>query len=190
MEGGSWELDKKEYRKTMINDLKNLTKQQYEQYSYEIAVQLFEDDFWKQAKVIGITVSNHPEVDTLQIIRKAWEQGKKVVVPKCYPKDKKMTFHHLTKFTQLESVYYGLLEPIVPLCPEITANQINLLIVPGLAFSKAGFRLGFGGGYYDRFLADYFGMTISLALPLQLRDDIPIEDHDIPVKKLITCRVV
>jgi 5-formyltetrahydrofolate cyclo-ligase len=183
-------LNKKEFRKTILSEMKNLTRPLYEQYSYELALQLFNDNMWKQAEIVGVTVSNYPEVDTLQIIRKAWEQGKKVVVPKCYPKDKTMTFHELSEFTQLESVYYGLLEPKISQSPEIAADLIDLLIVPGLAFSKSGYRLGFGGGYYDRFLAGYNGNTVSLAFPIQLKDDIPIEVHDISVKKLITCRVV
>lgn len=172
----------------MLGELKKLTKPQYEHYSYEIAKQLFVDALWQEANTIGITVSNHPEVDTYQIIRKAWEQGKRVVVPKCHPKEKQMSFHELKQFTQLESVFYGLLEPIEALTPKVDAADIDLLIVPGLAYSSKGYRLGFGGGYYDRFLSTYKGRTVSLAFPIQLKEDIPIQDHDLPVNKIITCQ--
>lgn len=179
-------MDKKEFRVDMLKKLKDLTKQEHAQLSYELANQLFSDEWWQQAKTIGITVSNPPEVDTYQIIRKAWEQKKRVIVPKCHPKDKQMSFHELQQFTQLESVYYGLLEPIEALTPKVEAEDIDLLVVPGLAFTKDGYRLGFGGGYYDRFLANYKGRTVSLAFPIQLNEDIPIEAHDIPVLKMIT----
>lgn len=179
-------MNKKEYRSFMMKELKKLSKQEHEQYSYEIASRLFETLPWKEANVIGITVSNYPEVDTYQIIRKAWEQEKKVVVPKCHPKEKQMTFHEIHRFTQLESVYYGLLEPIESLTVKVEPHEIDLVIVPGLAFSNEGYRLGFGGGYYDRYLANYKGTTISMAFPIQLKENIPVEVHDIPVKKIIT----
>jgi 5-formyltetrahydrofolate cyclo-ligase len=179
-------MNKKEFRSFVLGELKKLSKPEYEQFSYEIANQLFADEFWKKAKTIGITVSNYPEVDTYQIIRKAWEQNKRVVVPKCHPKEKQMSFHELKQFTQLESVYYGLLEPIEALTSKVESVDIDLLIVPGLAFSNEGYRLGFGGGYYDRFLSDFKSNTVSLAFPIQLKDRLPIEKHDLPVQKIIT----
>jgi 5-formyltetrahydrofolate cyclo-ligase len=183
-------LNKKEFRGFILKELKKLSKPQYEQCSYDIANKLFEDEMWKEATTIGLTVSNHPEVDTYQIIRKAWEQGKRVVVPKCHPKEKQMSFHTLTRFTQLESVYFGLFEPIEALTFRVEHDEIDLIIVPGLAFSGNGFRLGFGGGYYDRFLTDFKGNTVSLAFPVQLREDIPVEKHDIPVNKIISIEQV
>ena len=65
-------------------------------------------------------------------------------------------------------------------------SQIDLLIVPGLAYTQAGYRLGFGGGYYDRFLRDYDGKTISLAFNCQMIPQIDLEEHDLPVSKIIT----
>ncbi|WP_442594926.1 5-formyltetrahydrofolate cyclo-ligase [Neobacillus sp. D3-1R] len=179
-------MNKKEYRSFLIKELKKLTKQEYEQFSYEIANHLFATSLWKDANTIGITVSNFPEVDTFQIIRKAWEQNKRVVVPKCHPKDKQLSFHDIHRFTQLESVFYGLLEPIENETGKVDAQEIDLLVVPGLAYSNDGYRLGFGGGYYDRYLAKYRGNTISLAFPMQMRNDIPIEEHDMPVNRIIS----
>lgn len=179
-------MNKKEHRTQMLNKLKALSKVEHEQYSYEIASRLFEESIWKEAKTIGVTVSNYPEVDTYQIIRKAWDQQKKVVVPKCHPREKTMSFHEINRFTQLESVYHGLLEPIESKTKKVEAMDIDLLIVPGLLFSSNGFRIGFGGGYYDRFLANFKRNTVSLAFSIQLIDQIPIEKHDIPVSKIIT----
>lgn len=177
---------KNKLRKQMMDSLKEIDKPQYEHLSYEIAQSLYKDSFWKEAKTIGITVSKYPEVDTYQMIRKAWEEGKRVVIPKCLPKTKEMVFRTLTQFNQLESVYYGLLEPIEELTHEVSANEIDLLIVPGLAFSMDGYRVGFGGGYYDRYLTGYKGHTLSLAFPQQLIEELPVEGHDLPVEKIIT----
>ncbi|MEH7303972.1 5-formyltetrahydrofolate cyclo-ligase [Neobacillus drentensis] len=173
-------------RKEMKETLSKLTKSLYENYSDKIANRLYEDQDWKQAQVIGITISKNPEVDTYQIIRKAWELGKQVVVPKCDPKEKKLSFRTITDFSQLETVFYGLFEPIETLTSSISSDQIDLLIVPGLAYTREGYRLGFGGGYYDRYLLNYQGKTLSLAFSEQLVPQFPVENHDIPVSKIIT----
>ncbi|MBS4215655.1 MULTISPECIES: 5-formyltetrahydrofolate cyclo-ligase [Neobacillus] len=182
--------DKNSIRQQMKESLSKLTKPIYEDYSYKIACRLFELEDWEQAQVIGITISRTPEVDTYQIIRKAWESGKQVVVPKCYPKEKRLSFRSLTEFSQLESVFYGLLEPNVEQTTEVSPDKIDLLIVPGLAYTRSGFRLGFGGGYYDRFLTGYSGNTLSLAFEEQLIPEFPVEQYDIPVAKIVTTNEV
>nr|WP_263325724.1 5-formyltetrahydrofolate cyclo-ligase [Neobacillus sp. Marseille-Q6967] len=179
-------MDKKTIRNQMKKTLSGLSKPLYEDYSYKISKTLFEEQEWKSANVIGITISRPPEVDTYQIIRKAWESGKKVVVPKCYPKDRQLSFRTLTEFSQLETVYYGLYEPKLDKTTEIHIAEIDLLIVPGLAYTKEGYRLGFGGGYYDRFLSHFQGQTLSLAFGSQIVEKLPTEDYDIPVSKIIT----
>lgn len=178
--------EKNSIRKQMKETLSKITKPLYEDFSYNIANTLYVQPDWKEAQVIGITISKQPEVDTYQIIRKAWELGKQVVVPKCYPNEKKLSFRTLTAFSQLESVFYGLLEPIEAETMEVEPNQIDLLIVPGLAYTREGFRLGFGGGYYDRFLKYYSGKTISIAFNSQIIPHFLVEDHDIPVLNIIT----
>ncbi|WHX99319.1 5-formyltetrahydrofolate cyclo-ligase [Neobacillus sp. DY30] len=178
--------EKKRIRKEMKESLALLTKPFYEHYSYKIASTLYKDEDWLLANIIGITISKEPEVDTFQIIRKAWEAGKVVVVPKCDPKVKTLSFWRITEFSQLESVFYGLLEPKIEETTEVKPEDIDLLFVPGLAYTREGFRLGFGGGYYDRYLENYPGKTISLAFHIQVIPQFPVEKHDIPVSKIIT----
>ncbi|WML47514.1 5-formyltetrahydrofolate cyclo-ligase [Neobacillus sp. PS3-34] len=177
---------KSNLRKEIKDTLRKIPKPLYEHYSWKIATQLFEESSWKNANVIGLTISNPPEVDTYQIIRKAWEQKKQIVIPKCHPKERTMTFRTLTRFSQLESVYSGLLEPIEEETAAVVPEQIDLLIVPGLAFNKNGFRLGVGGGYYDRYLVHFTGATVSLAFTSQILDHVPVESHDRPVSNIIT----
>ena len=178
--------DKTTLRKELKEKLNKIPKALYEHRSYMIAQTLFKDPLWREANTIGITISIPPEVDTYQMIRKAWEEGKTIVVPKCSPKERKMDFHILTRFDQLQSVYLNLLEPIEDQTEMINPNAIDLLIVPGLGFSEDGYRLGVGGGYYDRFLEFYQGHTISIAFQEQILNHIPIEPHDLPVAKIIT----
>ncbi|URM34111.1 5-formyltetrahydrofolate cyclo-ligase [Cytobacillus firmus] len=180
------EIDKKVLRKQMQDRMKELSKPEYEQLSYQIATSLYSSPLWSQAKTIGITVSKVPEADTWQIIRRAWSEGKRVVVPKCIPQSKQMEFRELKSFMDLESVYYGLWEPNPEKTDEVSCEEIDTLIVPGLAYMKNGFRLGFGGGYYDRFLENYKGRTVSLAFEMQVITRFQVENHDKPVEMIIT----
>lgn len=173
-------------RNEMLTKLKEMGRPEHEQRSYDIAQKLYQTPVWAKAGTIGITVSNPPEADTWQIIRKAWDGGKRVAVPKCIPSTRGMIFRSLKRFDELESVYYDLWEPIESKTEEIPGEKIDLLIVPGVAYMANGFRLGFGGGYYDRFLTDYKGNTLSLAFDFQVVRKLPVEEHDLPVDRIIT----
>ncbi|MGE8078136.1 5-formyltetrahydrofolate cyclo-ligase [Peribacillus loiseleuriae] len=177
--------NKRKIREEMKRRLSSLSILEHTQLSREIAQKVFELKEWKQAETIGITVAVHPEPETNFIIEQAWIEGKRVAVPKCIPSSKALDFRYIASFSELETVYYGLKEPVLTteLAPK---GDLSLLIVPGLAFTRKGYRLGFGGGYYDRFLTDYKGNLFSLAFELQLMEHLPIEPHDIPVSKIIT----
>ncbi|MBM7693301.1 5-formyltetrahydrofolate cyclo-ligase [Peribacillus deserti] len=181
-------MDKKLFRKEVKQFLQKTLepKNIYNQHSAAIAEQVYRDKDWNSALCIGITLSNFPEADTYEVIKRAWKDGKKVAVPKCYPEKRVLEFHELLSFDQLETVYYGLKEPIISETRRVPCNEMDLLFVPGLAFSPNGYRLGYGGGYYDRFLAAYKGKTLSLAFDAQILPEIPVESHDIPVSKIIT----
>jgi 5-formyltetrahydrofolate cyclo-ligase len=179
-------ITKIELRQKMKLELEQIDLDTYNLWSNQIAEQLFQTELWKNAKTIGVTISRGKEVNTFSIIEKAWEQGKKICVPKCYPKEKKMEFRQIRSFDQLEIVYYGLQEPIVKETELVDNREIDFLIVPGICFSKDGFRLGYGGGYYDRYLTNFHGSTVSLAFPVQIVEEIPREPHDIPVKYIVT----
>ena len=112
---------------------------------------------WAEAKTIGITLSMENEVNTYPIIEKAWKEGKRVVVPKCNKETRTMSFRQISNFDQLETVYMNLREPIPALTEEVNADEIDLQIVPGVAYTERGERIGYGGGYYDRYLVHYKG---------------------------------
>ncbi|MDQ0218310.1 5-formyltetrahydrofolate cyclo-ligase [Peribacillus cavernae] len=177
---------KKNLRKQLKAALQKLTESDYRSLSEKIALRLYSLEEWEKARVIGITISNHPEVDTRDIIKQAWEQGKEIAVPKCLPGNKSIQFRKIVSFDQLEKVYFGLWEPIPSITEKVSKDEIDLLVVPGLGFTRSGYRLGFGGGYYDRFLPSYTGPVLSLAFDVQLMPTLPVETHDIPVSKLIT----
>jgi 5-formyltetrahydrofolate cyclo-ligase len=163
-----------------------MTDDEFWQCSGDIHKKLFSLPEWKNAQTIAVTISTGREVDTTRIIEKAWQENKRVVVPKCYPKMKTMEFRFITSFDQLERVYFGLLEPKVEETEKAHPDQIELMIVPGIVYDRRGYRIGYGGGYFDRYLTHYKNQTLSLAFSAQIVDTVPTEAHDIAVSALIT----
>lgn len=97
-----------------------------------------------------------------------------------------MQFREMRSYDELENVYMDLFEPRMDATQLITSDQIDLIIVPGLVFDRRGYRIGYGGGYYDRYLQTYQGLKISLAYSFQTTDTLPHEEFDIPVDHIIT----
>ncbi|TWT08214.1 5-formyltetrahydrofolate cyclo-ligase [Planococcus sp. CPCC 101016] len=179
-------MDKGIQRKEVLTLLNLMTEEEYRKKSAEAISGLMKDPAFLAAETIGMTISAFPEVDTFDLMKQCWAVGKKVAAPKCYPKTRSMDFRLVENMDQLEVVYMKLQEPIVSKTVYIKPDDIDLLIVPGVVFSKNGYRIGFGGGYYDRFLANYPGITRSLAFNCQIAEAIPVEAHDVPVQGIYT----
>ncbi|MGE1011984.1 5-formyltetrahydrofolate cyclo-ligase [Bacillus wiedmannii] len=178
--------EKVRLRKRIIEHMNSLSEERYTTLSEQIAFSLYAQKEWAEAKTIGITLSMENEVNTYAIIEKAWEEGKKVVVPKCNKGTRTMSFRQISNFDQLEIVYMNLREPIPARTEEVNADDIDLQIVPGVAYTERGERIGYGGGYYDRYLVHYKGKTLSLAYSFQIVEHIPVEPFDKNVEKIIT----
>ena len=170
----------------MLADLNKMDETEYEQLSQKITDRILSSDEFKNAKTIGLTISRFPEVNTIPLIEAAWTMGKRVVVPKCIRATREMDFRLITSLDDLETVYMDLLEPIISETEAVHRNEIDLQIVPGVVYSNDGYRIGFGGGYYDRYLKKFTGETIFIAFECQIGHAVPIESHDIPVDKIFT----
>lgn len=170
----------------MQENLSRLNRDSYILYSEQIKTNFLKEIATLHFQTIGLTISSFPEVDTEEIIRALWEMGKTVVVPKCTSKDRTMTFYHIDSYEQLETVYMNLKEPNPKVTTAISSDAIELLIVPGIVYNRSGYRIGYGGGYYDRFLSTYHGLTMSLAFNMQVIDEVVREPYDLPVDCLIT----
>ncbi|UOQ47449.1 5-formyltetrahydrofolate cyclo-ligase [Gracilibacillus caseinilyticus] len=153
--------------------------------------QLFQSSEWHQSDTIAITISTALEWDTIEIIKKAWKEGKRVAIPKCFPLTKEMCFYQYNPGDKLLPIWKDMLEPVGNARSLIKKSEIDLIVVPGIAFDKAGFRIGYGGGYYDRYLQGYQGISMSIAAAFQLYSSIPTQSHDVPVDIIITdyCKV-
>ncbi len=173
-------------RNEVLSVLKEMDSLTYQTRSAQITQSLLNEEQILQSKIIGITISSFPEVDTWHLIEHLWSLGIRVAVPKCHAKTRDMQFYEITSFDQLEIVYMKLHEPKPEITNKINAEDISYLIVPGVVFDTLGFRVGFGGGYYDRFLQKYKGATISLAFDEQVVPTVPKEHHDLPVDIILT----
>lgn len=178
--------DKGLLRKQILAKMKQLSKEEKKKIEMKLFDNLINHPLWNHAKIIGITSATEIEWNTSSIISQAWQEGKEIVIPKTNPKEKSMTFFKIDSFADLTAGYQGILEPKEAHLKQVSKEAIDLLIVPGIVFDTYGYRIGFGGGYYDRFLSDFKGRTVSLLASFQLVKRLPIEKHDIHVQYLIT----
>ncbi|MFJ7933658.1 5-formyltetrahydrofolate cyclo-ligase [Sporosarcina sp. NPDC096371] len=183
-------MTKKLIRNQVLDILNSMDRTEYKNMSRAIVDRVVASDEFRRADTIGITLSRFPEVDTRPLIEAAWQAGKRIALPKCLRATRGMDFRIITAYNHLETVYMDLLEPIIEETVSVEKDVIDLQIVPGVVFSNEGYRIGFGGGYYDRYLTDYQGETLSLAFPCQTGHVIPNEDHDMPINKIFTVEQV
>lgn len=172
---------KSELRKQVLHEMKAISQEQKQFIDQALTEQLLQHPFYQEAKVIATYLSFPHEFQTQELIEQALKDGKKVLIPKTYSKGR-MDFVVYDP-QQLVKTSFGLLEPQGDL-EVVDVSQIDLIHVPGLAFTTEGYRIGYGGGYYDRYLKHFSGNTLSTVYPCQIRDFIP-EDHDIPVQEVL-----
>jgi 5-formyltetrahydrofolate cyclo-ligase len=137
---------------------------------------------YRAAKTLYLYLPYNQEVRTVPLLEKAIADGKAVAVPKVY--DDTMRFIYITSMEQTATGYSGIPEPIAdePVANDPTA----LVLMPGLAFDKEGHRIGYGGGFYDKFLAEEPAHpTVALCYDFQIVEDLPVEDFDIPVGRVL-----
>lgn len=146
---------------------------------------LIRSDFYKKSKRIFIYVSYKNEVDTKEIIDYSLKNDKMIYVPKINVEDKTMKAVRIHSLNELSVNKYGILEPNIV---DKDCIDLDLIVLPGIAFDKVGNRIGYGGGYYDKYLAalEYKVDKVALAYGFQVIDNIEVEEHDIKVDYVIT----
>lgn len=176
---------KEKLRKEIKEKRIKQTKEENRKKSKEIKEKLFGLNEYREAKTVLFYVSYDSEVFTHEMIKEALNE-KKVVVPISNKKDCSLTLSELKDWDDLEESSYGILEPKKEKIKEISIDEIDIIIVPGVAFDKFGNRLGHGKGYYDRLLKNANTTIIALAFEFQTIEKIPTDEHDKPVDMIIT----
>ncbi len=194
--------DKKAFRKAMLFNRDAIPYEARTEADNARNERIRKWEAYQDAELLLFYVSYRSEAGTLELIKEALEVGRKVAVPKVTGAD--MIFYRITGLSQLVEGYKGILEPDTERCEAVTetwrtdAEQTqsvkchdlpkrSLLFVPGCAFDEAGGRMGYGGGFYDRFMEAYPDiLRVALAYEEQMVGAVPREAHDKPVDVIVT----
>lgn len=181
--------EKKEFRKKMQRLRDEIPEQEREAADRIRTERVLSWQRYREAELLLFYVSYRSEAGTLSLIRNALEEGRRVAVPKV--EGKELKFYRIVSFSHLCEGYRGILEPDVreaePVRYEDYPAEKVVLFVPGCAFDKSGGRMGYGGGFYDRFIEAHPEFyRAALAFFAQLTEKVPCEGHDKRVQCMIT----
>ena len=171
-------MDKKELRRQIREQKRAMTEEQIVSASERLGELFLACDQYKNAKTIYGYLPYNQEVRTVPMLEQAMKDGKRVAVPKCYGDE--MRFIYMDDLSKVEKGYANIPEPIAD--DPVADDKTALVLMPGMAFTTDGKRMGYGGGFYDKFLAaEPNHPTVALCYGFQMVEDLPTEDYDIPV---------
>lgn len=171
-------MNKQELRKSIRAKKRAMSPEEIEARSAALLELFTATDAYKQAKTLYGYMPYNQEVRTVPILERAMRDGKKVAVPKVYGDD--MKFLYITDFEGFAKSDFGIPEPIAD--EPAAEDETALVLMPGLAFDPAGHRIGYGGGFYDKFLSrEPNHPTVALCYAFQVLEQLETEAFDIPV---------
>ncbi|HKL11318.1 MAG TPA: 5-formyltetrahydrofolate cyclo-ligase [Clostridia bacterium] len=179
---------KEDLRKTILSKRDNMCASDNKRLSGTICRSLIALSPYEASKTVMCFLSFRSEVDTNIIIKNILDSGKRLVVPVADIKTKSLKLSYVKNMGDLVPGAYGILEPSPSAFREASPEDIDLVLVPGACFNLKGYRIGYGGGYYDRFLPKIRKDALSLGLcfDFQIVSSIKPEKHDIPVDIVLT----
>ena len=171
-------MDKQQLRKAIREKKRAMTPEEIERRSEILARLFLETPVYRQARTLYGYLPYNQEVRTFPILEQALRDGKQVAVPKVYGDT--MRFLLLEDLTQVAKGYAGIPEPIAD--GPVAQDPAALVLMPGLAFDPQGHRIGYGGGFYDKFLAqEPEHPTVALCYDFQVLPHLDTQEFDIPV---------
>ncbi len=178
-------MTKEELRKMMKSRRRTLSASRILFYSAIVTDKLVREEAYQKADTIFAYYSVSAELSMDYLYEQAWHDGKKVALPVCLPGNE-LEFRYYKKGMELDKGIYGIPEPLSG--EKVNPEMVKpLFLIPGLVFDADGNRIGYGGGYYDRFLKKYPSVTrIMLAYEMQKTTAIPYDANDVPVDIIIT----
>ena len=175
-------MNKQELRSAIRARKRAMTMEEIETRSDALCQKFLESDAYRRASTLYGYLPYNQEVRTWPILERAIADGKRVAVPKVYGDE--MKFIYLEDLTQVEKGYSGIPEPIAD--GPVAEDQTALVLMPGLAFDPQGHRIGYGGGFYDKFLSrEPEHPTLALCYEFQMVEKLETEQFDIPVDEVI-----
>ncbi|MBR2455300.1 MAG: 5-formyltetrahydrofolate cyclo-ligase [Clostridia bacterium] len=182
-------MDKKILRKRLIESRKSLDKTEKAKWDKIISEKIINSDYFKNAKQVLIFSSTDDEFDTRYIIERCRLLYKRVFYPLCIDSEGKMEFYKVDSVGDLQVGMYNILEP-KSTCKKYIPQDNDLVIVPCLSADRHKNRIGYGKGYYDRFLKDFNGMSVSPCYDILLEDEIPTDKYDMQINIIVTDKEV
>ncbi|MEW6182185.1 MAG: 5-formyltetrahydrofolate cyclo-ligase [Bacillota bacterium] len=177
---------KEEARAVLLKRRDALIKETVKDWGETIQESVRRLPLFQGARIIMFYAPFRNEVETEGLIKEALAAGKRVVFPVADKVNRELVARQIMRYPDdLTPGAYNILEPLSS-CPVIAAKEVDLIFVPGAAFDPQGYRLGYGGGYYDRFLPRTKGISIGLAYHFQLLVTVFPEEHDWPVNFVVT----
>lgn len=171
-------MDKKELRRSIREQKRAMTEEQIVTASEKLGQLFAATEVYQKAETIYGYLPYNQEVRTVPMLQKALDDGKKVAVPKVFGEE--MKFIYLDDLTAVEKGYAGIPEPVAD--EPVADDKEALVLMPGLAFDPQGHRIGYGGGFYDKFLAaEPNHPTVALCYAFQMLPRLETEEFDIPV---------
>lgn len=177
-------MTKDELRLLMRQKRREVSVDETKTAGESICRQIFSLDFMRDTKTVMTFCSSFKEPDTSGIFRILKEQGKRIVVPISNTDNFTIIPSYVSPDLSFTAGAYGIKEPTVT--SEARVEDIDVAIIPGIAFTPSGGRLGFGKGYYDKFLSEFKGIKIGICYEFQLLDKLPLSEHDINMDIIIT----
>ena len=174
-------MNKKEIREKYLIIRKSINTNKKQKYNWEILSKIINLAEYKQCKLLLSYVSLKYEVNTLNLIKYSLKANKEVAVPKC--EGETITFYYLNSLQDLKKGSFEILEPESK--NKVTDFENSICVIPGICFDKSGNRIGYGKGYYDRFLKDYNGLKIGLTYKECICDKIDTDKYDIKMDKVV-----
>jgi 5-formyltetrahydrofolate cyclo-ligase len=171
-------------RKSVRDRLCELPGPDRQQLSAQLCDLLLAQEVWKCATNILLFSSLSDEPDVGKLISEALREGKTVALPRYDSSSASYRAAHITALSDLRPGQFGVMEP-APGCPAMPLNQLDLVLVPGVAFDLAGRRLGRGKGFYDRLLAEVRGHKCGVAFDMQIVAELAEEPHDVRVDSIL-----
>lgn len=181
------EMSKKALRRRILEIRDHIPVEERIQKSGKILNRLLAAEAFQRAETIFTFVSWKSEVDTYGIIKYAWEMGKRTAVPKV--EGKEIQFYEMTELSQLKPGAWNIPEPDVTKCRPAVPGGSDFMVLPGAVFDEKCGRIGYGGGFYDRYQETYPGVpNAAVAFEEQIVPVVPSEVHDIRPEMVITDR--
>lgn len=178
-------MTKQELRQFIRAQKRQYTAAQLTALSEKICNRVLASAWWQEAGTLLLYYPLADEVDVRPMIKEAYESGRKILLP--VVKGEELELHLYEGESSLSEGAFGIMEPTGHLFPEELYPQIQLAIVPGMAFDRSGHRLGRGKGYYDRLLPKLVKTKfVGICFPFQLLEEVPADAHDVPVKEVIS----